>query len=81
MKENEKIENPEAFPLISGTTIFARGMTLRDYFAGQVVAGITANPEVYKNGIFIEGNKRSIHEAAFEIADAMLKERNENPGE
>jgi hypothetical protein len=52
-----------AFPR-PGTT----GMTLRDLFAGQVLAGICAHPDSSNN---------PIHLAAFSyrLADAMLAER------
>lgn len=53
----------------------APGMTLRDWFAGQALAGIAAN----SNGIFIGGEIRhdtpAYARVAYEIADAMLAER------
>lgn len=46
------------------------GMTLRDYFAAKVMAGIQSNPELtsWATGKYAE--------YAYEVADAMLKARN-----
>jgi hypothetical protein len=49
------------------------GMTIRDWFAGQVLAGLAAWGGVHENGI-----ERGIPEAvglAYKAADAMLAER------
>jgi hypothetical protein len=59
-----KNDGGNAFPVISGQIVYGYGMSLRDYFAGQALAGdnLPARP----------------HERArrcFEIADAMLAER------
>ena len=55
--------------------------SLRDYFAGQALAGIAANP----NGIFINGEIRhdaaSYARVAHEVADAMLAERKKGGSE
>ena len=50
----------------------ARGMTLRDYFAGQALAGLVANTE---------SRLQDDVEAAWEVADAMLaaRERDDTP--
>jgi hypothetical protein len=42
-------ENPYAFPSTAKdvTHMNEEGMTLRDYFAGQVIAGFCANPSVF----------------------------------
>jgi len=40
----EKPENPWTFPALTDAAIAgAEGMTLRDYFAGQALAGLLAN--------------------------------------
>ena len=44
------------------------GMSLRDWFAGQALAGMLADPEV-------DARTGLIAIAAYQIADAMLKER------
>lgn len=47
------------------------GMTLRDYFAGQALAGMLAKRIVdYSNGFGVEESY-----LAYQIADAMLAER------
>ena len=55
---------------ISVTEVLHEGMTLRDYFAGQALAGLLG-----------EGNTTSLKAArwAYEYADAMLKARNQEP--
>lgn len=66
-------DNPQAFPCLddSGCGLSMRdpGMTLRDWFAGQALAGLLANPLSSRENI------HSASEWAFTTADAMLKER------
>ena len=65
-----------AFPLINEhthPTTINNGMTLRDYFAGQALAGILVSPN------FTEASTKDIVERAFWFADAMLDERMEEP--
>lgn len=62
--------NPPAFPAIGEITdLFQEGMTLRDYFAGQALAGILAGTD----------NEAIDNYAvkAYRIADVMLERRNE----
>ena len=47
------------------------GMTLRDYFAGQALAGITGDPSVE------DMDQNEIARAAYLYADAMLEARGE----
>lgn len=65
----DKPRNPPAFPLSNPHSGRDMGMTLRDYFAGQALAGSCALPDMrtVKDSI--------IAEAAYSLADAMLKER------
>ena len=45
------------------------GMTMRDYFAGQALAGLMANPKLFErhgSEWFVKG--------AYTLADAMLEE-------
>jgi len=49
-------------------TINERGMTLRDYFAGQIIMGMLANP-------ITETCDDSTVENCFRVADAMIAER------
>lgn len=44
------------------------GMTLRDWFAGQSLAALSATGEIYPHS--------ELARTAYEIADAMLAERN-----
>jgi hypothetical protein len=44
-----------------------RGMSLRDYFAGQAMAGLAGNPYIHSDVV--------IARAAYQIADDMLAER------
>ena len=61
----DKPKNPPVFPREHRSI----GMTLRDYYAGQALAGSCALPDMrtVKDSI--------IAEAAYSLADAMLKER------
>ena len=60
-----KTKNPTAFPLKHADDKFNPGMTLRDYFAGQIVL------EYVRKGI----NNESIAKYSYEIAEALLIER------
>lgn len=65
-----------AFPLAVNKTDhrYTHGMSLRDWFAGQALAGLLANPEIDN----IDENaslEDSLANAAYITADAMLKER------
>jgi hypothetical protein len=59
--------NPYAFPALTEDDEY-NGMTLRDWFAGQALAGLLSN----SNDCF---NPEGAARVAFEIADAMLAER------
>ena len=50
---------------------FAPGMKLRDWFAGQALAGALANPS-------IDCSTEDCAKIAYEHADAMLAERRKN---
>lgn len=68
------MDNPQAFPALHSMTdgvSYSSGMTLRDYFAGQAMINLT----LAYSGFF---NERSviISKNAYELADAMLAERN-----
>jgi hypothetical protein len=78
-----KTDGGAAFPLLddpgSGLTMREPGMTLRDYFAGQALAGIAANPDISKSaaeaGLNAVAVRESYAAAAFATADVMLAER------
>lgn len=78
----EKYHNPRAFPYVEEerTSIYANtpdtmlnvvtsGMTLLDYFAGQVISGAISNPT---HGRF---SSLEIVQYAYNLAHLMLKER------
>jgi len=65
---SDKDNGGPAFPDAEGQADYTGGMTLRDYFAAKAMQGAMANPEVKETA-----GARS--EWAYEIADAMLKER------
>lgn len=65
----DKPENPQAFPHGNPTHGGDIGMTLRDYFAGQALAGLSGLAR-------IEGmSPEDLASMAYADADAMLKER------
>ena len=47
------------------------GMDLRDYFAGQIIVGFLANNKT-------DYSSKLIVKLAYELADAMMKERERN---
>lgn len=56
-----------AFPPFHDPKNHASGMTLRDWFAGQALAGLLAYPS--------DENPSHMPYAAYKLADAMLKAR------
>jgi hypothetical protein len=63
---------PQAFPIATATNI-SLGMTMRDYFAGQIIIGLIrtdVRPDILQriNTIGYVG-------VAYELADEMLTER------
>ena len=67
------MDNPQAFPRVVPDyrdATYVEGMTLRDYFAGQVITGYFATDDFC--GVEL------IAKDAYELADAMLKERINN---
>ena len=70
--ETKKPENPPAFPFTwvsNDGTCAESGMTLRDYFAAQVL------PTVYNNS----NGPEHIAQLCYKMADAILKERSKQP--
>ena len=69
--------NEPAFPNIGNSTwnlTPSEGMTLRDYFAGQALAGGLALVRTGQLPASVSASE-VIAKAAYEIADAMLQER------
>jgi NADPH-dependent ferric siderophore reductase len=55
---------------------FARDMTLRDHFAGLAMQGVLIDEAIHDESDVATEWLRKIAEASYEMADAMLKERN-----
>lgn len=76
-------ENPPAFPVsevrIDGIGICegSPGMTLRDWFAGQAVAGLVSNSNAMARASWLSDTdaRKEIAAKALALADAMLAER------
>ena len=77
-----KDTSPFAFPIPMGEATQAymynkaqHGMSLRDYFAGQALAGIMANPDMVRDAY-----SKSTWQAqtCYLMADAMLGVRNDD---
>lgn len=61
-----------AFPVTTGNDVYAQGMSKRDWYAGQALAGLMAS------GCFKEGwMPEDIAEQAFAVAAAMMEARDE----
>ena len=71
-------DNPQAFPPVSDDY-----MTLRDWLAGQAIAGAAdgCNTPAYTNGMPPDFSSYARQQAmlAYAIADAMLAERERKP--
>ena len=76
--EQDKDGGP-AFPMASGSLSFLekRGMSLRDWFAGQALTGWYASFMEYKT-FPLDKNLGKMAEFFYKTADAMLKERKNN---
>jgi hypothetical protein len=55
---------------------FARDITLRDYYAGLAMQGVLIDEAIHDESDVATEWLRKIAEASYEMADAMLKERN-----
>jgi hypothetical protein len=84
--ENQKPNNPHAFPRIAFdqkgdiTTWDGefQGMTLRDYFANSAMQVILKH-KIEKGGLLSSGfAEHCVTEMAYDTADAMLKQRELN---
>lgn len=73
----KSIKNPAAFPVKHSEDKFNPGMTLRDYFAGQVLNGILLDHEAWSIGTI----SNDIAIRAYQIAEAMLIRRKEYESE
>jgi len=66
---NERDDGPNAFPVWTVESAMSGGMSLRDYFAGQALAGMSAHPNIG------EVSSEKLAHWAYDQADAMLAER------
>lgn len=77
MSRDTEPKNPQAFP--SEYPYEAqRGMTLRDYFAGQALPAVIKKLNFV--GLYHEehsGDSTAVARACYKIADAMLEARNQ----
>lgn len=77
----DKPNNPQAYPCLDsngyGLSMRDPGMSLRDWFAGQALAGGLANTDTTKTMAMwgSSGSKTQMAEWAYAHADAMLAER------
>mgnify|MGYP000888019546 CR=1 FL=1 len=73
------MDNPHAFPAGWPKAGYEPhyGMTLRDWFAGQALAGIAANEAFLVKTKELGDPKTICAKAAYEFADAMLAARKE----
>ena len=76
MTQNE--ENPKVYPVINQGNVYESGMTLRDHFAGLAMQSIILNNnQNIKDGSTnpIYGSFDFLSKEAYEMSDAMLKQR------
>ena len=69
-----------AFPSVSPTdkeVVTRTGMTLRDWFAGQVLASGTIQKPYNMTQLGQQGTRRAISEACYAVADALMEARGE----
>jgi hypothetical protein len=69
MSEAPKDDAP-AFPVTAGQQVYATGMTLRDWFAGQAMAGVCRPAP---DGWSLSPQDHATW--AYQVADAMLEAR------
>jgi len=88
LRFKEMSDNPQAFPSLEIYEDYDRdteryevrsnstaGMTLRDYFAAKALAGMCAISSTHMLNVDAQVNARHAAYAAYQYADAMLKER------
>ena len=76
MKDNIEIAKDYTDWLVK-TGGYAKGMTLRDYYAGLAMQGILMDEAITRDSDNSAKWIATIAAASYNMADAMLKERNE----
>lgn len=72
----DKIDNGgPAFPTTSHLGAYSHGMSLRDWFAGQALAGLVSSSEEATKDLFYNAGTNSVSVLSYELADAMLAAR------
>ena len=72
---SKKPENPPAYPQSLAPEGPFGGMSLRDWFAGQIAAGMAS----YSGTAGLSYGPFEIAGRSYEVADAMLREREKDP--
>lgn len=67
-------DTPRAFPSAAIDDAFG-GMPLLDWYAGQALAGMMADPTINDQGEDWEGFCETVAGECYDIADAMMAER------
>ena len=67
----DKPDGGPAFPCVSESKPEDRGLSLRDYFAGQAIAGMLASESEADRSY----KPHQLADRAYDVADAMLAER------
>lgn len=76
----ESIQNPRAFPSSAIDDRFG-GLSLRDWFAGQALPAIIAAMSAGQHSVDPDHSpEETIAKDAYLLADAMLAQRNIDPG-
>jgi len=73
-----KEKGGNAFPVQHRNACIEEGMTLRDYFAGQVLLGVLTTPDPIKINGKTVSNPEEAAEVCYGYADAMIKERSKD---
>ena len=71
------LKSPPAFPTTASNHTFKdnAGMSLRDYFAGQVMGSLQTH---FRNSLALVRHPEAVAKWAYKIADAMLEAREKN---
>lgn len=67
-----EVDGPFKAAPLTGLSIAAPSISLRDYFAAEAMQGYSANPECYSSSY------ETLAEMAYKQADAMMKAREQS---